>query len=153
MHICIWGTPKEKSPATLNHSIDKPCTQVNHTLAQRHILFSLLSHSNMDPVWILLTRNIKAVNFFSPPHSYRPINRVASKRSVCQKYSSCSPRSVLIPFPAYSSPNSLYPRHAIKITAKVKKISHRDLYAFGSHSSYCYSLPQPFSNSSVKCTI
>lgn len=106
----------------------------------------------MDPVRISLTRNIKAVNFFFPPHSYRPINRVASKRSVSQKCSSCSPLSVLIPFPAYSSPNFLYSKHTIKIPATVKKISHGGLYAFISHSSGRHTLMQPFSTSAVKCT-
>lgn len=106
----------------------------------------------MDPVWILLTRNIKAVNFFSPPHSYRPINRVASKRSVCQKCSSCSPHSALIPFPVYSSPNFLYSKQTIKIPAKANKISHGGLYAFIAQSSCCHTLVKPFSTSSVKCT-
>jgi len=45
MYIYIKRTPKKKGPATLNHNIDKPCTQVNHhELAQRHILlFSALT--------------------------------------------------------------------------------------------------------------
>lgn len=86
----------------------------------------------MDPIWTLLTRNIKAVNFFFffPPHSYRPINRVASKRSVCQKCSSCSPHSAFIHFPEYSLHNFLYSKQTIKIPAKEKKVSHGGLYIF-----------------------